>query len=535
MNKEVYSLHIESLENKKLLSIVPNDTNLNNQWGLNSISAYQAWQYGTGSKNVVVAVIDSGIDLTHNDLKNNIWTNIGEIPNDGIDNENNGFVDDVHGWNFANNTNNVQDNYGHGTHIAGIIGAEANNSLGVAGINWNVSIMPLKFMDDSGFGSTGGALSAMNYILMMKQKYNVNVVVANASWGGGTGFSNVLNEQISKLNDAGITLTVAAGNNGSDNDITARYPSCYNVDNIISVGALSSNQITLASFSNYGKNSVDIAAPGGMIYSTISHNNYAYMSGTSMAAPQVAGAVALLKSVKPGLSVSEIKNAIFSSVDKISELFDKVYTGGRLNIARAVCGVLGIPYTVNQAPVGAITSVTLRNISGWTNDPDCQNNSISVKLIIDGAEKGFVVTSDNGGWSFNLGGLVVGDHVINIQARDYQNGSWTNIGSCHVNIPAPVVRVGLLNLDRVRGWAFSQRSGSEPVVVRVLVNGKLVTKQLANHYRPAIVPLVGSAYHGFNMVLNRSWFRKGSNVVTIQVMDPISNQLSNIWRGVVNK
>jgi subtilisin family serine protease len=181
----------ESIENKTLLSVVPNDPRINDQWGLQSISAYQAWQYGTGSKNVVVAVIDSGIDLTNQDLKNNLWVNPGEIEGDGIDNEGNGYIDDVNGWNFYSNNNDIQDRYGHGTHVAGIIGAEGANGLGVAGINWNVSLMALKFMNDKGVGDTGGAIRAMDYISMMKNTYGVNVVVANASWGGGTGFSNM--------------------------------------------------------------------------------------------------------------------------------------------------------------------------------------------------------------------------------------------------------------------------------------------------------------------------------------------------------
>lgn len=526
----------ESLENKTLLSVTTNDPKSIDQWSLQSISAYQAWQYGTGSKDVVVAIIDSGIDLTHQDLIKNVWTNPGEIAGDGIDNEGNGYVDDIHGWNFNNNTNNVQDNYGHGTHIAGIIGAEANNSLGVAGINWNVSLMPLKFMDDKGIGWTGGAVNAMNYVSMMKTVYGINIVVANASWGGGTGFSNMLYGAIQKLNDAGVVLTVAAGNNGSNNDITPRYPSCFDVNNVISVGALSKyDGVSLVGFSNYGVASVDLAAPGSIILSTIPWNNYGYLSGTSMAAPQVAGAVALLNSVKPGISVSEVKAAIFSSVDKVPELFGKVATGGKLNVGAAMANVLGLPYDSNILPVGNISSQNLRSISGWAKDPNSPNSSILVRLIIDGADRGSVWTGVGGSWTFNLGGLTIGDHVINVEARDSQANSWSNVGSSHVNIPAPIVRVGYLRLDRVAGWAFSERSGAGPVVVRVVVNGRVVAGQWANLYRPALIPVVGSARHGFNLALNRLWFHKGSNSMTIQVYDPISKQVSIAWERVVNK
>lgn len=525
----------ETLEKKQLYSVSSNDPLSVSQWNIDNMDLRNAWQYSTGSRSVVVAIIDSGIDLNHQDLKNNLWTNPGEIAGDGIDNEGNGYIDDVHGWNFYSNNNDIQDRYGHGTHIAGIIGAEGNNAVGVAGINWNVSLMALKFTDDRGIGYGGAAANAMSYIGMMKNVYGVNVVVANASWGGGTGFSNILYGAINQLNDAGVVLTVAAGNNGSDNDITLRYPSCYDSANIISVGALSSYTNGLVGFSNYGATTVDLAAPGSVIYSTIPYNNYGYMSGTSMAAPQVAGAVALLNAVKPGLSVSEVKAAIFASVDKVPELFGKVATNGKLNVGAAVANVLGLPYDSNILPIGAITSQNLRTISGWAKDPNSPNSIISVRIIIDGAEKGVGVTGPGGSFVFNLGGLTIGNHVINIEARDTKTGSWTNVASTNVNIPPPVVRVGFLSQTRIAGWAFSERSGASPVVVRVVINGRVVTGQWANKYRPALVPVVGSAYHGFNIGLNRSWFRRGSNEVVVQVRDPVSGEISIAWRGVVRK
>lgn len=525
----------ESLENKELLSVTPNDIRINDQWALQSISAYQAWQYGTGSKDIVVAIIDSGIDLNNQDIKNNLWVNPGEIAGDGIDNENNGYIDDINGWNFYSNNNDIQDRYGHGSHVAGIIGAEGNTSLGVAGINWSVSLMALKFMNDKGVGDTGGAIRAMDYISMMKNTYGVNVVVANASWGGGTGFSNMLYGAITRLNDAGVVLTAAAGNNGSDNDITLRYPSCYDIPNVISVGGLGYDGVRLASFSNYGATTVDIAAPGSMILSTIPYNNYGYMSGTSMAAPMVAGAIALLNSVKPGLSISEVKAAIFGSVDKLPELFGKVATGGKLNVGAAMANVLGVSYDGNILPTGAITGQNLRNISGWAKDLNFPNSSIHVRLIIDGAESGNVWTGVGGSFTFNLGGLTIGEHVINVEARDSQTGSWTSVASSKVTIPPPIVRVGYLRLDRVAGWAFSERSGSSPVLVRVVINGRVVTGQWANLYRPALIPIVGSARHGFNIALNRFWFHKGANDMKIVVYDPISKQVSIAWERVVNR
>jgi hypothetical protein len=532
MNKKV--LGIENLESRTLLSVAPNDTFLNNQWGLNNISSFGAWSQNTGSKSVVVAIIDSGIDLTHKDLKDNLWINPGEIPNDGIDNEGDGYIDDVNGWNFANNNNDVQDRYGHGTHIAGIIGAVGNNSLGVAGVNWNVSLMPLKFLDDKGVGDTGGALAAMDYILMMKNSYHINIVVANASWGGGIGFSNMLYGEIQKLNDANILLSVAAGNNGSDNDITLRYPSCFDIPNIISVGALGYDGIHLASYSNYGAVQVDLAAPGGMIYSTLPWNSYGYLSGTSMAAPFVAGTVALLNAVKSNLSVAEVKNAIFAGVDKIPELFGKVATNGKLNVEAAVDSLLGIPYEHNKAPIGSINYQSLRLVGGWAKDPDSLV-SVNVQLWIDNNLVGSKITNSDGGFVFNLGGLTVGDHIINIKAQDVQSKSWTDIASTKVTIKPPVVHVGFLSINRVVGWAYSERSGSSPVVVRILVNNRLVASQWANGYRPALQASLGSSYHGFNISLDRIWFHRGSNNIKIQVYDPISKQVSIAWTGTTYK
>lgn len=535
MTKQILSLGIESLENKYLLSAIPNDPSLNLQWAINSSSVNQAWKYSTGSKNVVVAVIDSGIDLTHDDLKKNLWVNSGEIPGDGIDNEHNGYIDDINGWNFVNNNNDVQDRYGHGTHVAGIIGAVGNNSLGVAGLNWNVSIMTLKFMDDRGVGYTAGAIKAMEYIAMMKNIYGVNIVVANASWGGSSGYSSIIYNEINNLNSSNVILTVAAGNNGNNNDITLTYPSCYNIDNVISVGSLEYDGINISEFSNYGASSVDLAAPGSMIYSTLPYNNYGYLSGTSMAAPQVAGTVALLNSVKSGLTISEVRKSIFQSVDKIPELFGKVATGGKLNTGAAIANVLGIQYNSNILPVGVITFQNLRTIGGWAKDPNSSSTPISVKLIIDGTDRGVVTTGVGGSFVFNLGGLTTGNHDIKVQARDSQTGSWATVASTMINIPVPVVRVGLLKLDRIAGWAFSERSGSSPVSVRIVINGKVITGQVANLYRQALIPVVGSARHGFNIALNRNWFHKGKNSVVVQVIDPISKQVSVCWKGSILK
>lgn len=324
-----FSLHIEQLNSKKMLSM--------NTWGLGQIHANLAWDITRGSKDVVVAVIDTGMDINHVALKNNVWTNKLEIANNGIDDEGNGFIDDVNGWNFENNTNNVSDGYGHGTHVAGIIQQTAPN----------ISILPLKYTDDRGIGYTGTIIEAIKYVEKLKEVYHVNIVAVNASWGGGTGFSNMLNTAISELNKDNIVFVAAAGNSGRNTDVTPAYPACYNQDNVISVGAFSMLGDRLAAFSNYGKNTVDLASPGSAIYSTFPNNRYGYLSGTSMAAPFVTGTIGLMKSANNNLTVGEIKADLLSSVNLLPTLTDKTVSGGYLdtnNAVRLSVGLIKVEY-----------------------------------------------------------------------------------------------------------------------------------------------------------------------------------------------
>lgn len=304
--------------------ITPNDTYYSRLYGLKKISAPSAWSQFTGDSSVVVGIIDSGVDYTHPDLSSNIWTNPGEIPNDGIDNDGNGYIDDVHGWNFAEDTNDPMDDNGHGTHCAGIIAAAGNNGIGVTGVTWGAQIAALKFLDADGSGTTSAAIEAINYANMM------GIPITNNSWGGG-GYSQALHDAIS---ESGLFIT-AAGNEGTNDDTYASYPASFTCSNIISVAA-TDRYDRLASFSCYGKTSVDIAAPGVSIYSSVPGSSYEYMSGTSMATPYVTGAAVLLKEYDPSLSASEIKARILNSADKVSSLRNKVLTGGRLNINAAL-------------------------------------------------------------------------------------------------------------------------------------------------------------------------------------------------------
>jgi subtilisin family serine protease len=298
------------------------------------VDSPEAWDVTTGSANTVVAVIDTGIDTNHPDLKNNIWVNPGETAGNGVDDDNNGYVDDTNGWDFYHNDASVFDadsEDGHGTHVAGTIAAEGNNGVGVSGVNWKAKIMPLKFLGPDG-GYISDAVEALNYAVAKGAK------ISNNSWGGG-GYSQTLLDAINGADASGHLFVAAAGNGGSDgvgddNDATPFYPASYGSPNSISVAATDGKD-ALAGFSNYGATSVDLAAPGVGILSTLPGNAYGYKSGTSMATPHVSGVAALLKSMNPSADDTALKDQILRSVDAKSGLSGKTVSGGRANAAQA--------------------------------------------------------------------------------------------------------------------------------------------------------------------------------------------------------
>ena len=304
-----------------------NDTYASQQWALNAIGASTAWNYTTGSNQIIVAVVDTGVDYTHPDLAANIWRNTGEVAGNGADDDGNGYIDDYYGYNFNASNSNPMDDNGHGTHVAGIIGGVGNNATGVAGVNWNVQIMSLKFMSASGSGSTSGAVSAINYAVNMGAK------VINNSWGG-SGYSAALASAIQYAQSRGVIVVNAAGNSSTNVDSSPYYPASFNYGNTLTVAA-SDQSNNLASFSNFGSDTVDIAAPGVSIISTINSNRYAYYSGTSMAAPYVAGAAALVWSRNPTWSYSQVINALLSTTTASSGLSGRV-SSGLLNVGAAV-------------------------------------------------------------------------------------------------------------------------------------------------------------------------------------------------------
>ena len=321
-----------------------NDPYRSFEWAMQSTGANSVWsgEGTTGSRDVYVGIVDEGIQIDHPDLAANIWTNPYD-PVDGIDNDGNGYVDDVHGWDFFNGDNSLFDGEAgssidaHGTHVAGTIGAVGNNGIGVVGVNWAVTMVPAKFMGPDG-GYVSDAIAALNYLTDLKVRHGINLVATNNSWGGG-GYNEALMDAINLGGDQGIVFVAAAGNDGTDNDITPHYPANYECTNggtrswdcVISVAA-HGRLDSLAAFSQYGATTVDLVAPGVDIFSTLPIDSYGYSSGTSMAAPHVTGAIALCAGFNRDLSGPLLRSAIVDSVAPNGPA-DTTATHGRLDIA----------------------------------------------------------------------------------------------------------------------------------------------------------------------------------------------------------
>lgn len=328
-----------------------------------SIDATQAWDITRGDDNIVAVVLDTGVDLQHEDLAANAWVNPGETAGNGVDDDGNTFVDDVNGWNFFDGTNQTFKDSNedfHGTHVAGSIGAVGNNGKGVTGVAWNVKIMSLKFLGGpQGKGSTSNAVRGVNYAIAMRNR-GINVRVINASWGGGNN-SQALRDAITAANDAGILFVCAAGNGGTNIDDDPEYPAAYSIDlpNAVSVAAIDSNG-SLASFSNTGHSSVSLAAPGVSIFSTLPHSDFApngtygQLNGTSMSTPYVSGIAVLLWSHEPSLTPKQVKQRIIDTSEPLTSLVSKTARSGRASAFDALTNriapkqspvVLGVQFT----------------------------------------------------------------------------------------------------------------------------------------------------------------------------------------------
>lgn len=314
--------------------LTPNDTYYPQQYGPGLMQLPTAWETTVGSNAQIVVVIDTGVDYNHPDLVSNVWRNPGEVAGNGFDDDGNGYVDDVYGINAITNSGNPMDDHGHGTHVAGIIGARGNNNVGIAGVSWESKIIAAKFLDSNGSGSTANAIKAVNYATALKRAGR-NITVTNNSWGGSS-YSSALAAAIADASSAGILFVAAAGNYGSNNDAYPQYPANYTSANVISVASIDSST-ALSSFSNYGEQTVHIAAPGGSIASTMINAGYVYMSGTSMAAPQVSGVVLLAQARCSGtLSMTLLRSAVVNTGTVLAPLAGKVASASMVNGAEAI-------------------------------------------------------------------------------------------------------------------------------------------------------------------------------------------------------
>jgi hypothetical protein len=339
-------------------SEIPNDQYFSNQYASGFLALPSSWDVTKGSNSLLALIVDTGILYTHPDLAANTWTNPNEIAGNRIDDDGNGYVDDIHGINAITNSGDPLDDNGHGTHCAGIIGASANNTIGVAGVAWNVKMVGAKFLSSSGSGSVANAVKALNYGTALRNRGH-KVVVSNNSWGGGS-YNTALATAIQYAANAGILFVAAAGNETSNNDAIASYPSGYTQANVLAVASTTSSG-ALSSFSNYGATTVDIAAPGSSIVSTYLSNSYAYLSGTSMAAPHVSG-ISILTQARCGgmLTFQQVKDSILNSGVVYAGLSGKVATSaianalGAISAAGALCpAATPIPATPTSAPATA--------------------------------------------------------------------------------------------------------------------------------------------------------------------------------------
>ncbi len=357
-----------------------NDPRLGDLWGMAGgdipgVDAFRAWDITRGSRSVKIAVIDTGVDYNHPDLAENIWINEAEFyGEEGVDDDGNGFVDDIHGYDFQNNDGDPMDDHNHGTHCSGTIGALHDNGVGVAGVMGEVQIVPVKFLSASG-GTTEDAIKSIDYAT------SLNVDIMSNSWGGG-GFSQALKDAIARAAEKGIIFTAAAGNDAANNDANPHYPSSYELDNIVAVAAHNA-QNSLASFSCYGRHSVDISAPGRNILSTVIGGKYASMSGTSMATPHVTGVLGLLVAQEGRMSFADLKERLFATSVPNHSFKRKMVSGGTINAYNLLTDTR--PYRPAEPPADAWINVDLDEVFE-TAHPYASNQDLERVVRVEGAK-----------------------------------------------------------------------------------------------------------------------------------------------------
>jgi len=408
------------------LERTPNDPYYSYLWGINNtgqfsgvsgndILAEEAWEISTGSDDVIVAVIDTGVDYTHPDLAANMWTNPLEIPDNGIDEDGNGYTDDYYGYDFWNYDGDPYDDHGHGTHVSGTIAAVGNNGIGVVGVAWKTKIMALKFLSAMGYGSYYDAVLALDYAR------SKGVKITSNSWGG-YGYSSSLASAISRAENGGMLVIAAAGNDAYNNDYYPHYPSSYSYNNVISVAAISYDE-SIAYFSNYGSYSVDVGAPGIWIYSTYPGSRYAYMSGTSMATPHVSGVAAMLWAIYPGKTHRQIKDLILNG--KTLSLWGSILEGDPSLSNHAPVASAGSDRTV---AVGATVQV-----NGSATDADGDTVTFSWTLADPNGDS-TQVSSSSSSSSFSFVPTTAGIYTAGLTVHD----AYTSSSVDYVRIEAKV-------------------------------------------------------------------------------------------------
>ncbi len=449
--------YVEPVYIVEALDTIPNDPSYGNLYGMDQVRAPQAWDEHVGDQEFVIAIIDTGIDYNHPDLQANIWTNPGEIPGNGQDDDGNGYVDDVHGYDFYDYNGDPMDSNGHGTHCGGTVGGVGNNSIGVAGVNWQCRLVGAQFLGPSGSGSLDGAVDAVEYCAVNGFK------VSNNSWGGG-GFSQAMFDVVQAAgDDFGHVFVAAAGNGGY---YGASYPGAMTCTNLICVAATDINE-NMASFSQYHDVEVDLGAPGVDVLSTTPGNNYSYYSGTSMATPHVAGGVGLIYSVLGEASAVEVKDIILSTVRPISSMQGNTVTGGVLNVADALDATfLGPKITMNTTVPGgmdpntplavsvnvdprqdtisggvklhyrngsssnwSVIDMALTGLQQWGGEVpgmDC-NDEPEFYVSVEGSISGLVEHPSGG--AANAYNWMIGDLVLAYEDNGNSNGDWTVVNS----------------------------------------------------------------------------------------------------------
>ncbi len=423
------------------------------------MDALEAWDITTGDRDTIVAVMDTGVNYLHEDLAANMWVNPGEIPGNERDDDGNGFIDDIHGYDFGERDADPMDEEGHGTAVAGTIGAVGNNGVGTVGVNWTTQIMALKIAAADGSLDSAAIIEAVNYATMMRLR-GTNVRVSNHSYGGGPP-SEADRTSIEAHRDANILYVAAAGNGGIDgigdsNDRAPDYPASYPYDNIIAVAATDAAD-NIASFSNYGINNVDLGAPGVEIMTTMVEGGYGYIDGTSFSSPYTAGVAALVGAHAPTATYSEIRQAILEGVDRIPSMNGKVFTGGRLNARGALEAIERI-----KPPVALVSGNGVAISDGDLTPQLADNTDFGSVSAANGRKVNTFVLANQGGVPLELSGIL-GVQISGANAADFRltaipadvvPGATTTEFSLTFDPAAPGVRTALVTIEFLSGATY---------------------------------------------------------------------------------